>query len=63
MLLLSRRKNEKIVVDNRITITVVQVRGGRVRLGIDAPAEVPVRRSELAAGRHGPVGRYHIERQ
>ncbi len=35
------------MIDDRITITVVEVDGGRVRLGIQAPREVPVMRSEL----------------
>ena len=49
MLVLSRKKNEKIVIDRQITITVVQVRGGKVRLGIEAPKEVSVRRDEVGA--------------
>ena len=63
MLVLSRKENQKIIVDGRITITVVRVRGSRVRLGIEAPTEIPVRRSELGSARQRPAGRYHIERQ
>lgn len=48
MLVLSRKKNEKIVIDNgRIVVQVVEVRGDRVRIGIVAPREVPVYRQEL----------------
>jgi carbon storage regulator len=49
MLVLSRKKNEEIVIGNQITITVVQVHGNRVRLGIKAPREIQVLRHELAA--------------
>ena len=47
MLVLTRREDEQIVVGNGITITVMQIAGGRVRLGIDAPESVRVMRSEL----------------
>ena len=47
MLVLSRKRNETIVIDNRITITVVQLKGGGVRLGIDAPRDVVVNRGEI----------------
>ncbi len=47
MLVLSRKKNESIIIDGRIRITVVEVRGDKVRLGIEAPREVPVHRSEV----------------
>lgn len=47
MLVLSRKKNESIVIDGNIVITVVEVRGDKVRLGIEAPREVPVHRSEV----------------
>jgi carbon storage regulator len=49
MLVLSRRIGQRIVIDDRITVTVVEIRGGQIRLGIEAPREVPVRRSELLA--------------
>ncbi|MDC0274366.1 MAG: carbon storage regulator CsrA [Planctomycetaceae bacterium] len=47
MLVLSRKKNERIVIGENIVITVVEVRGDRVRLGIEAPQEVPIHRSEV----------------
>jgi carbon storage regulator len=47
MLVLSRKKNESIVVNGNVTIVVVEIRGDKVRLGIEAPAEVPVHRREV----------------
>lgn len=47
MLVLSRKKNESIVVDDTIVITVVEIRGDKVRLGIEAPREVAIHRSEV----------------
>jgi len=47
MLVLSRKPGEAIVVGASIRVTVLEVRGGRVRLGIEAPAHVNVRRQEL----------------
>jgi carbon storage regulator len=47
MLVLSRRKSEQIVIDDRIVITVLATKGNSVRLGIDAPNEVPVHRAEV----------------
>lgn len=47
MLVLSRKKNESIVINSDITITVVEIRGDKVRLGIDAPKEIPVHRREV----------------
>ena len=48
MLVLSRRKAEMIRIGENIEIHVVEIRGGRVRLGIRAPREIPVLRSEIA---------------
>jgi len=47
MLVLSRKVNESVVVNDDITITVVEIRGDKVRLGIEAPAQVPVHRREV----------------
>lgn len=49
MLVLSRKKNESIIVNDSIVITVVEIRGDKVRLGIEAPKEVPIHRSEVYA--------------
>lgn len=47
MLVLSRKKDECIVINNDITIVVVEIRGDKVRLGVEAPKEVPVHRREV----------------
>ena len=47
MLVLTRRIGESIVIDDNIVITVVDIRGGKVRLGITAPVEVSVHRQEV----------------
>ena len=45
--MLSRKKNESIVIDDDITIVVVEIRGDKVRLGVEAPKEIPVHRREV----------------
>jgi carbon storage regulator len=47
MLVLSRKKNESIIINDDITVTVVEIRGDKVRLGIDAPKDVSVHRQEV----------------
>ena len=47
MLVLSRKKDEKIIIGDSISIMVVDIRGEKVRLGIDAPRDVPVHRQEV----------------
>jgi carbon storage regulator len=47
MLVLSRKKNESIVINGNITVTVVFVGSDKVRLGVTAPEEVPVNRGEV----------------
>ena len=47
MLALSRKKNEAIIINNNIEITVLEVKGDQVKLGISAPKEVPVYRKEV----------------
>jgi carbon storage regulator len=47
MLVLSRKKNESIIVNDNIVITVVDVRGDKVRIGIEAPRDVSVHRQEV----------------
>src|SRR5882757_6889471 len=47
MLVLSRKKNESIVINSDIVITVIEIRGDKVRLGIVAPKDVPVHREEV----------------
>lgn len=50
MLVLSRKMGERIVIEPGIEIAVVEIRGGRVRIGIDAPEHIRVLRSEVAPG-------------
>lgn len=47
MLVLSRQKDESIIIGDNIVITIVDIRGDKVRLGINAPTEVPVHRQEV----------------
>ena len=47
MLVLSRKRGEVITIGNGVTVTVLAVRGDRVKIGIEAPAEVPVHRKEI----------------
>lgn len=47
VLVLSRKRDESIVINDNITVTVVEVWGDKVRLGIEAPREVPVHREEV----------------
>lgn len=47
MLVLSRKKDEKIIIGDNITVMVIEIRGDKVRLGIDAPREVTVHRQEV----------------
>lgn len=54
MLVLSRKKNESVIINNDIIITVIEIRGDKVRLGIVAPKDVPVHREEVYVAIHGP---------
>ncbi len=47
MLVLSRKKNESIVIGENVVVTVIEIRGDKVRLGIDAPKDVAVHRKEV----------------
>ncbi len=47
MLALSRKKNEAIIINNNIEITILEVKGDQVKIGITAPKEVPVYRKEV----------------
>ena len=48
MLVLSRKKDEQIVIGDDVTVMVVAIEGDKVRLGIDAPHDIPVHRKEVA---------------
>ncbi len=47
MLVLSRKKNESIIINDNVVVTVVEVRGDKVRIGIEAPRDVTVHRQEV----------------
>lgn len=47
MLALSRKKNEALVINNNVEITILEIKGEQVKLGISAPREVPVYRKEV----------------
>jgi len=47
MLVLSRLRDESIIIGENVVVTIVDIRGDRVRLGIDAPSEIPVHRKEI----------------
>ena len=47
MLALSRKKNEAIVINNNIEITVLDIRGDQIKLGISAPKDIPIYRKEV----------------
>ncbi len=47
MLALSRKKNESIIINNNIEITVLDIRGDQIKLGIAAPKEIPIYRKEV----------------
>ena len=47
MLVLSRKLNESIIIDDQIKITIVEIRGDKIRLGIEAPKHVAVHRREV----------------
>ena len=47
MLILTRRKDESIIINGNIEVTIIRVRGNKVRLGITAPKTIPVHRKEI----------------
>jgi len=47
MLVLSRQRDQSIIIGDSIVVTIVDIRGDKVRLGIDAPSEIPVHRREV----------------
>lgn len=47
MLVLSRHRDESIIIGDNIVVTIVDIRGDKVRLGINAPSEIPVHRQEV----------------
>lgn len=54
MLVLSRRKNESIVIGDNVVVTLVDLRGDKVRIGVSAPIDVAVHREEIYDSINGP---------
>jgi len=52
MLVLSRQRDESIVIGDNVVVTIVDIRGDKVRLGIEAPGEIPVHRQEVYEAIH-----------
>jgi carbon storage regulator len=63
MLVLSRKLGEKVVIGRSIVLTVVAVKGNRVRLAFDAPGHVRIRRAELTCGRQESMGSNPLDPQ
>ena len=64
MLVLSRKQHESICISDKIVVTMLGVHGNTVRLGIEAPSEVPVRRQEVQDkldSRRRPIRLCHVE--
>ena len=55
MLVLSRKCDEQIVIGQDIVVTIVEIRGDKVRLGIEAPSHIPVHRHEVYMHIHRPT--------
>jgi carbon storage regulator len=55
MLVLSRKPGEKILIGDKISITVVRIAPGIVRIGVDAPDDLPILREELVSGAKLPA--------
>jgi carbon storage regulator len=49
MLVLSRKESESLIINENIVVTIIRIAGGGVRLGIQAPREIPIRREELVS--------------
>lgn len=57
MLVLSRKPNETIRIGSDIQVTVLSVKGGKVRLGLDAPREISISRAELCTSESNQAGK------
>jgi carbon storage regulator CsrA len=55
MLVLARKERERIVIGDNVVVTVLEISGSKVRLGIEAPADVPVQRGEVWVDLEGPA--------
>lgn len=55
MLVLSRKKNESIIIGDNVTVTIVEIRGDKVKIGIEAPVDVSVDRVEVREAKNKGV--------
>ncbi len=62
MLVLSRKKNESIVINDNVVVTIIDVRGDKVRIGIEAPRDVSVHRQEVLEAILGEKLKISIDR-
>lgn len=61
MLVLSRHRDEQLIIGDNIVITIVDIRGDKVRLGIEAPASVPIHRQEVIEAVRREMERNRLE--
>ncbi len=47
MLILTRKPNESVIIDNKVTLKILEVRGNQVRIGVEAPAHISIHREEV----------------
>ena len=62
MLVLSRKESEELVISDEIRIRVLRIQGGTIRLGIEAPKDISIRRAELVRGDEQPAVRADASR-
>ena len=55
MLVLSRKKNESIIIGENVTVTIVEIRGDKIKIGIEAPVDVAVDRVEVREAKNKGV--------
>ncbi len=60
MLVLTRKKNERIVIGDNITVHVLEMHGGRVKIGIEAPSDVPIRRAKFSPIAVDPLSDFRV---
>jgi len=63
MLVLSRHVGQQIMLGDNITVTVVDIQGDKIRIGVDAPKEMPVHRREVYEAINGPPGSRAVKGQ
>lgn len=62
MLILSRRKNESVIIAGEIKVTVLDIAGGKIKLGFDAPSEVGIDREEIHLAKRQNQAKSRAER-